>query len=113
MTIVTHALLYVDGTRQILDPHRHSVVELLLENYHRQLVLVGHDVAALKQEMESMQARVERKTVKPRERNPTCSSACGTAFASAFMEAVRFLFMFFNLFSVARTRTTDGKSCSP
>eukprot|EP00904_Undaria_pinnatifida_P005987 jgi/Undpi1/2518/HiC_scaffold_13.g05897.m1 len=40
---------------EILDPHRHSVVELLLENYHRQLVLVGHDVAALKQEMESMQ----------------------------------------------------------
>lgn len=30
-------------------------MELLLENYHRQLVLVGHDVAAMKQEMESLQ----------------------------------------------------------
>ncbi|CAM9735136.1 unnamed protein product, partial [Ectocarpus sp. 8 AP-2014] len=40
---------------QMLDAHRHSVVELLLENYHRQLVLVGHDVAAMKQEMESLQ----------------------------------------------------------
>ncbi|CAM9729457.1 unnamed protein product, partial [Hapterophycus canaliculatus] len=40
---------------QIIDPHRHSVVELLLESYHRQLVLVGHDVAAMKQEMESLQ----------------------------------------------------------
>ncbi|CAM9852068.1 unnamed protein product, partial [Ectocarpus fasciculatus] len=39
----------------MLDAHRHSVVELLLENYHRQLVLVGHDVAAMKQEMESLQ----------------------------------------------------------
>lgn len=42
---------------QLLDPIRHSVVELLLENYHRQLVLVEHDVAAMKQELESMQAR--------------------------------------------------------
>lgn len=33
------------------------MVELLLENYHRQLVLVEHDVAAMKQELESMQAR--------------------------------------------------------
>lgn len=39
----------------MIDPHRHSVVELLLESYHRQLVLVGHDVAAMKQEMESLQ----------------------------------------------------------
>lgn len=40
----------------MLDPHRHSVVELLLEYYHRQLVLTGHDVAAMREEMESMQA---------------------------------------------------------
>lgn len=45
------------NAEQVLDPHRHSVVELLLENYHRQLVLVGHDVAEMKQEMESLQAR--------------------------------------------------------
>eukprot|EP00903_Cladosiphon_okamuranus_P018958 g17435.t1 len=43
------------GQGEILDANRHSVVELLLENYHRQLVLVGHDVAAMKQEMESLQ----------------------------------------------------------
>lgn len=48
--------MYLYDVRQILDPHRHSEVELLLENYHRQLVLVGHDVAAMTQEMESMQA---------------------------------------------------------
>ncbi|CAM9376932.1 unnamed protein product [Ascophyllum nodosum] len=28
---------------ELLDPIRHSVVELMLENYHRQLVLVEHD----------------------------------------------------------------------
>lgn len=33
------------------------MVELLLENYHRQLVLVGHDVATMKQEIESVQVR--------------------------------------------------------
>ncbi|CAM9745556.1 unnamed protein product, partial [Choristocarpus tenellus] len=38
-----------------IDPDRHSVVELLLESYHRQLVLVEHDLAALSQEIQSMQ----------------------------------------------------------
>ncbi|CAM9631480.1 unnamed protein product [Pylaiella littoralis] len=43
------------GQGEILDSNRHSVVELMLENYHRKLVLVGHDVAAMMQEMESLQ----------------------------------------------------------
>lgn len=53
-------MLACDLSGQILDHHRHSVVELLLENYHRQMVLVGHDVATMKQEVESMQVRSQK-----------------------------------------------------
>ena len=58
--VLVRLVYWLAMTRQLLDPIRHSVVELMLENYHRQLVLVEHDVAAMKQEMESMQARDER-----------------------------------------------------